>query len=296
MTTTFRGVWPAMLTPLRTDGSPNLGACEQLVDLFAKQGLGGIYLVGSTGQWPLFTMAERKAIAECVVKAAAGKIPVMVHVGAVTTADAVDLAKHAAKIGADAVSAVGPIYFSHSVDAVFDYYTQIGAASDRPLFAYHLSGVSQMSVGPREYAERFLKVPNAAGMKITALDLYSFGLIQGVAGDRLQLFSGADEVMCHALLSGAIGAIGSYYNLWGAECKKAREATAAGDIAMGREFMLRFQAAIADVLANGGMWTFFTTAMKRKHGIDVGRPRPPLAAADKTWSEAEVDRILARLA
>ena len=68
-------------------------------------------------------------MAACVVKAAAGRIPVMVHVGAVTTEDAVALAKHAASIGADAVSAVGPIYFQHSADAVFEYYKRIGAAS-----------------------------------------------------------------------------------------------------------------------------------------------------------------------
>lgn len=295
MVTPFGGIWPAMLTPVTSDGAPSLSACEQLVDLFIRQKLGGIYLIGSTGQWPLFTIPERKAIAECVVKAAAGKIPVMVHVGAVTTADAVDLARHAGKIGADAVSAVGPIYYSHSVDTIFDYYTRIGAASDRPLFAYHLSGVSQMNLGPREYAERFLKVPNAAGMKITALDLYPFGLIQGAVGDRLQLFSGADEVMCHALLSGAVGAIGSFYNLWGPECAKAREATAAGDIATGRAFMLRFQSAIADVLGTGGMWSFLTAAMRVKHGIDVGLPRPPLGAGDKPWADREVARILAKL-
>lgn len=295
MRTRFGGVWPAMLTPLSADGTPSLSACEQLVELFAKQGLGGIYLTGSTGQWPLLTIPERKAIAERVVKAAAGKIPVMVHVGAVSTADAVDLAKHAAKIGADAVSAVGPIYFNHSADAIFEYYTQIGKASDCPLFAYHLSGVSQMNLGPREYAQRFLDVPNAAGMKITACDLYPFGLIQGVAGDKLQLFSGADEVMCHALLSGAIGAIGSFYNLWGAECRKAREATAAGDIATGRTFMLKFQAAIADVLASGGMWSFLAAAMRIKHRIEIGLPRPPLAAADKPWKDSDVEKLLARM-
>src|SRR5688572_29632599 len=101
----FGGVWPAMLTPAAADGSPSLPACERLVDLFARQGLGGIYLVGSTGGWPLFTVGERRAVAECVVAAAAGRLPVMVHVGAASTADAVALAEHAARVGAAAVSA-----------------------------------------------------------------------------------------------------------------------------------------------------------------------------------------------
>ena len=288
----FAGIWPAMFTPMTTDSRPSLPACEQMVDLFARQGLGGIYLVGSTGQWPLLTVDERKSIAETVVKAASGRIPVMVHVGAVATEDAVDLARHAAKIGAAAVSAVGPIYYSHSADSIFEYYRRIGSASDLPLFAYHLSTVSKMALGPREYAARLLEIPNVAGMKITDHDLYPFGLIHAFAGDRLKLFSGADEVMCHAVLSGAIGAIGTFYNVWGPACQAAREATASGDVATGREFMLRFQTAIADILDSGGMWAFIRSAMRLKYSIDVGMPRPPLGATDRPWNDADVQRVL----
>jgi N-acetylneuraminate lyase len=295
MTPRFGGIWPAMITPTTADGRPALPVCEQLVDLFARQGLGGIYLVGSTGQWPLFTVEERKAIAECVVKAAAGRLPVMAHVGAVATADAVALAEHAAHVGAAAVSAVGPIYYPYPADAVFEYYRRIGAATDLPLFAYHLSGVSRMALGPREYAERLLAIPTVAGMKITDQDLYPFGLIHAVAGDRLQLFSGADEVLCHAVLSGAVGAIGTFYNVWGPACASARNATAAGNVASGRAFMLRFQTAIADVLGSGGIWTFLRAAMRLKYGIDVGAPRPPLGATDTPWADADVVRILERV-
>jgi N-acetylneuraminate lyase len=149
-----------------------------------------------------------------------------------------------------------------------------------------------MALGPREDAERLLSVPSVAGMKITDHDLYQFGLIHAFAGDRLQLFSGADEVMCHAVLSGAIGAIGTFYNVWGPACQAAREATAAGDIAAGRAFMLRFQTAIADVLGSGGTWTFIRSAMHLKYGIEVGLPRPPLGATDTPWADADVVRVL----
>jgi N-acetylneuraminate lyase len=295
MKTRFGGVWPAMLTPTDADGRPSLAACEQLVDLFARQKLGGIYLVGSTGQWPLFGVEERKAVAERVVKAAAGRIPVMVHVGAIATADAVALARHAAKVGADAVSAVGPVYYAQRAEGVLEYYRQIAGATDLPLFAYHLSTVNQMPLGPREFAARLMEIPRVVGMKITDHDLYPFGLIHALAGDRLQLFSGADELMCHAVLSGAIGAIGTFYNVWGPACQRARAATAAGDVAAGREFMLRFQTAIADVLESGGTWSFLRTAMRLKYGIEVGMPRPPLGATDRPWNDAEVTKILQRV-
>ena len=288
----FGGVWPAMLTPVGPDGRPDLAACEQLADLFARQGLGGIYLVGSTGQWPLLTVAERKAIADRVVRAAAGRIPVMVHVGAAATADAIELAEHAAAVGAAAVSAVGPTYYGHAPAAVFEFYRRIGSATGLPLYAYHLSGVSEMGLGPRAFAARLLDVPNVAGMKYTGLDLYTLGLIHAAAGDRLQLFSGADEVLCHAVLSGAVGAIGTFYNVWGPACAAARAAAAVGDILTARAFTRGFQTAIADVLDSGGTWSFLRAAMRVKYGIEVGMPRPPLGAADRPWAEADVRRIL----
>ncbi|QDU20018.1 dihydrodipicolinate synthase family protein [Urbifossiella limnaea] len=290
----FAGIWPAMLTPTTSDGRANLPACETLVDLFARQQLGGIYLVGSTGGWPLFSVAERKEIAATVVKAAAGRIPVMVHVGAVSTADAVELAEHAAGLGADAVSAVGPIYYKHPAEVAFGFYRRLGAATPLPLFAYHLSGVNQSSLGPRDVAARLLDIPTVAGMKITDHDLFPFGLIRGVAGDRLRLFSGADEVMCHAVLSGACGAIGTFYNLWGPSCAAARAATEGGDVAAGRAFMLRFQSAIADALA-GGVWSFLRAGMRLKYGLDVGMPRPPLGSSDGVWSDEQVRELLARV-
>jgi N-acetylneuraminate lyase len=292
MKTEFGGLWPAMLTPLTEEGKPAFGALEQLTDLLVRQGLDGLYILGSTGQWPLLSPDERRAIAECVVRTASGRVPVMVHVGAVTTADAVDLARHAARIGAAAVSAVTPIYYPHSADAVFEHYRRVGEAAGLPLFVYHLSLVNQLRIGPQEYVERLLALPNVGGMKITDHDLYTFGLIHASAGDRLRLFSGADELMCHAVLCGAVGAIGTFYNLWGPACRRARQAFASGSVATGRAFMLRFQTSISRAIA-GGSWTFFRAAMRLKYRIDVGMPRPPLGTADKPWSDADVEWLVA---
>lgn len=292
MTPRFTGIWPAMLTPMNRDGKPAMNVLEQMVELFVRQGLDGIYLVGSTGQWPMLSLGERCAIAERVVKTAAGRIPVMVHVGAIATDDACELARHAARIGASAVSSVAPIYYAHSADVIFEHYRRIGAATDLPLYVYHLSIVSQPKMAGDEYVERLLGIPNIGGMKITDGDLFLFGLIHARAGDRLQLFSGADEVMCQAAVSGAVGAIGTFYNLWGPVCRQVRQAFVAGSFDLGRAFMERFQSAIAKVLASGSVWSFLRSAMKIKYSIDVGMPRPPLGIKDRPWEEGEVRRLI----
>ena len=292
MQATFSGLWPAMLTPLDGNGEPNLPVVEQLVEWFVREGLDGLYLLGSTGQWPLLNLDQRRAVAERAVRTAAGRIKTMIHVGAVATEDAAALARHARSIGADAISCVAPIYYSASADATFEHYRRIGEAGELPLFVYHLSQVNQLALDARDYVERLLKLPHIAGMKITDRDLYQFGLIHAYGGERLQLFSGADELLCHAVLCGSIGAIGTFYNVWGRACKKARQEFAAGAIETGRRFMLVFQQAIHEVLRSPGVWSFLRGAMLLKSGIDVGMPRPPLGALDAPWRDDELRRVM----
>jgi N-acetylneuraminate lyase len=293
MTTRFSGLWPAMVTPLDASGRVNEEAIERLVELFIRQDLDGLYVVGSTGGWPLLSVAERRTIVERVVRAAQGRLPIMVHVGAATTADAQALARHAAEVGADAVSSVAPIYYPVSADGVFEHYRRIGAASELPLFVYHLQGITPASTSTADYVERLLALPHIAGMKITSGDLFQFALIHAAGGKRLRLFSGADEVMCQAAVCGAVGAIGTFYNVWGAAGRAARQAFVAGDFTAGRRFMLAFQQALGEILHSGGVWSFLRAAMQRKHGIDIGMPRAPLGMLDRPWDAADVQRLLA---
>lgn len=295
MTKPFAGIWPAMITPLNDDESVNHAAVEQLVERFVEEQLGGLYILGSTGQWPLLTLDTRRAVAERVVQAADGRIPVIVHVGATATEDALQLARHAESIGADGVSSVAPIYYGHSVDDVFLHYQRIGAASSLPLYVYHLSSVSQIALDPRNYAERVMELPQIGGMKITDRDLFQFGVIAGTAGDRLRLFSGADEVVCHAALSGAVGAIGTFYNLWGRAVQRARAQFVAGDYAAGATFMAAFQSVLIEILASRSVWSFLRTAMQRFAQVEIGRPRAPLGQLDREWEEADVDRLVQRV-
>jgi N-acetylneuraminate lyase len=281
-----------MLTPLDADGRPNHSQIEKLVEWFVQHHIEGLYVVGSTGQWPLLGLEDRQSVAERVVRTAAGRLHVMVHVGAVATDDAVLLARHAARIKADAISCVAPIYFPASADVVFEHYRRIGVAGELPLFVYHLSQVTQTSLAAHEYVERLLTLPNIAGMKFTDRDLYQLGLIHAYGGDRLQLFSGADELLCHASVCGAVGAIGTFYNIWGAACRRARREFVEGSFETGRRFMLTFQTVIDRVLRSQSTWSFLRDALRLKSGIDIGAPRPPLGMLDKPWPEDEVRRLV----
>src|SRR5690606_12901364 len=107
----FRGLWPAMFTPVGQDGAPEYVQLEKLTELLVSQQLDGLYILGSTGQGVLFTEEQRKRVTEVVTRVVAGRVPVMVQVGCLTTQESVRLAQHAEKCGADGISSVGPIYF-----------------------------------------------------------------------------------------------------------------------------------------------------------------------------------------
>ncbi|MBM3460285.1 MAG: dihydrodipicolinate synthase family protein, partial [Armatimonadetes bacterium] len=117
MSVWFTGIWPAMVTPLAEDGSVRRESIPLLVEKFVREGAGGLYLLGSTGQGPILTVEERKVVAAETVQAAAGRLPVMVHVGAIRVEDSIELARHCGEIGADAVSSVVPMYYAPSLPA-----------------------------------------------------------------------------------------------------------------------------------------------------------------------------------
>jgi N-acetylneuraminate lyase len=284
-----------MLTPLDRSGNIACTEIDKLVELFVAQQLNGIYVLGSSGQGVVLTEAERRLVAERTVRAAAGRIPVMVHVGAITTDESVRLAKHADEIGASAVSSIGPVYFALSADAIFEHYMRIGNASKLPFFVYQIDLVNQPNLRAEQYVPRILQIPNIAGIKITSLDLSQIGAIAAYGGTRLKIFSGADQLFLPAMLSGADGAIGFFFNLWGAECRAAYQTLLNGNVAAARKFGLAFQQARNHAHAIGA-WSFLIAAMQLRFGVDIGIPRLPLGHDIRTIGDEEVRTVMSVVA
>lgn len=290
METKFQGLWPALLTPTNVDGTPNIHALEKLIDALIAEHVDGLYLLGSTGQGLLFTEAQRCAVAEAAVNAVSRRVPLIVQVGANTTAESVRLAKHAGKAGVDAISAIAPSQYPYGLYGVFEHYRKVAGATQMPFFPYHLATTANFDLDPDEFANRVLALPNISGIKFTSIDLVAMGRIHDICGEKVRIFSGADHLLCHAVLSGAVGAIGSYYNLWPSSCKAAREAVVHGNVSGARTFMLTFQRAIAMTVMD--IWSFLHAGMRLKYGINTGATIPPLGNTNKKWDNAEVERII----
>lgn len=285
----FQGVWPAMFTPVDENGQLNSKELEKLIELQVRQEVDGFYILGSTGQGFLFNEQERMRIAEESISIINGRLPVMVHVGALNTDESVRLAKHAAKLGADAISSVGPIYYHATVPMALEHYRKIATATDRPFFPYQIGSFKTTD----EFIAKLTEMPNVGGMKLTTGNLLEISSIYQKGRSDWSLFSGADELLCHAALCGTAGAIGTTYNLIGDTCKTIRRTFLQGEVEVGAEFMLSLQQIIEEVIPV--IWTFFRRAMILKHGIDIGQPKPPLLAPELPFGDEKVMEMVNKL-
>ena len=202
----LKGALSAAATPLR-DGGAKLDedAFPALVDFFAENGLDGIFALGTTGEGLLLTLEERRRAAELFQEASTGRLTLVVHCGAQTTADSVALAEHAAAVGVDAVAAVAPPYYPFDEQELERHFSAVAdACAPTPFFLYEIAARSGYAI-PLAVVERLrVDVPNLAGLKVsdTPFDRVEPYLVEG-----LDVFVGSEPLAAKALARGAAGVV-----------------------------------------------------------------------------------------
>ncbi|MCC2669898.1 MAG: dihydrodipicolinate synthase/N-acetylneuraminate lyase [Armatimonadetes bacterium] len=279
----FTHNWPAMVTPMHDDGRLRLESVPLLIEKFIEEEAGGVYLCGSTGQGPLLTVEERKAIAEAAVRTAAGRLPVMVHVGAIRVEDAVELARHCGEIGADAVSSVVPMYYPPTLSSSMEHYRRIASASELPFYAYSFA-IPNSTV--ESYVEALMQVPHARGLKFTSLNMYELTRLKIASGGRLNVLSGADESYLAAQAQGADGAIGSTQNVAIRLFAAVEESAVSGRWEEARHRMQLAVQLVHEVTIGCNLASLHT--ILTREGIPCGQPRHPLPhttgdLAERAW-------------
>jgi len=279
----LHGLNAAIITPYGKDGGIDTNAFTKLLAWQMDVGVSGFFVCGSTGEGLYLTTEERKTMAQVAVETVAGRAAVMVHVGAVTTEQAVELAKHAEQIGADAVSSIAPVYYSVGFEATLNHYKAIGGATGLPFFIYHIPHLTGAAL-TADSAVRLTEIPNLAGLKFTDPALYLMRWIFELTGEKLTMLSGPDELHLPALTMGAHGAIGSTYNMLPGAFLRLREAFFAGDIQKAMDIQARCNRMIYHWLQYGGLGAFKATMKLLGH--EVGGPRAPLATLSPEQEKA----------
>ena len=177
----FRGVLIPVITPFHEDSTVDESILRQLVDFYVSASIQGLFALGSSGQGPAMSADERKATAEVIIDQAGGRTPVIIHVGTADTPTTVELAKHAAEAGADAIGVIPPYYYCDAPQsAILEHFKAVSDAAPLPIFIYENPKYCGISISPEFGVTLKREVPAIRGMKV------AYGA--GAMADYVKLF------------------------------------------------------------------------------------------------------------
>lgn len=201
------GIFPALVTPLNEDESVNVQSLERLLERVYDARADGVYICGSTGEGLSLLASARQLVAEVAMKHSPRGKQIIVHVGASTLDDTLHLAKHASDLGATAVSSL-PLA-GMPADKLTDFYRAISRVSKAPIVAYYFPGFTGYQL-TFEQLETVCNLPGVSGVKFTDYDLYA---LSRLSAQGVKMLNGRDEILIAGMLMGAVGGIGSIYNV-----------------------------------------------------------------------------------
>ena len=136
----FEGTTTALITPFKADGTVDLEGLRKNVQFQLKGGVSGLLALGTTGETPTLTDAEKQAVAQTIIKEAKGTVPVMVGASTNDTRKTVKLAQESCDWGADALLIVTPYYNKPMPRGLYEHFKAVNDAVDKPVYVYNIAG------------------------------------------------------------------------------------------------------------------------------------------------------------
>jgi 4-hydroxy-tetrahydrodipicolinate synthase len=225
--TSFRGSFTALVTPFK-NGSVDEKAFRDLVGWQIAEGTNGLVPVGTTGESPTLSHEEHRHVVEWCVEEASGRVPVVAGAGSNSTKEAIDLARHAEKSGADAVLVVTPYYNKPTQEGLYQHFKAINNAIGIPILIYNIPprSVIDMSV---DTMKRLYELPNIAGVKDATANMTRVTQQRAAMGEDFNQMSGEDITALGFMAHGGHGCISVTSNVAPRLCAEFQAACLKGD-------------------------------------------------------------------
>ena len=275
----LKGLIAASFTPMDAQGKINLSVIDKYADLMAKSDMTGVFVCGTTGESQSLTTNERKNILEQWVKSSNGRFKVIVHVGSNSQVEAIELARHAAETGADAIAAMAPCFFKPAtVKELIAFFAPIAkSAGELPFYYYNMPSMTGVSLPVAEFlVEGKKSIPNLAGTKFTHNNLMEMGECLALNNGEFEVLHGYDEILISGLVFGAEAGVGSTYNYLSDVYLGIMKAMESGDLETARKLQMRSIEVVKIIIKYGG-GVRGGKAIMNLIGIDCGSCRLPIA-------------------
>ena len=225
----LEGYCTALITPMR-DGAVDEEAFRALVEWQIAEGVSGLVPCGTTGESPTLSHDEHKRITEICIDVANGRVPVLAGTGSNSTAEAIELTRHAKQAGADAALLVMPYYNKPTQEGMYQHFKAVQDAVEIPQYIYNIPGRSVVNMSVETMA-RLAELPNIVGVKDATADLTRPTLTRLAIPGGFNQMSGEDGTSIGFFAQGGHGCISVTSNVAPRACAEFYAAWKAGDVA-----------------------------------------------------------------
>ncbi len=232
----FKGSCPALLTPFRDDGSVDEDAFAAHVEWQISEGSSGLVPVGTTGESPTLSHAEHKRVVELCIEVANRRVPVIAGAGSNNTLEAIELARHAEKAGADGLLVVTPYYNKPTQKGLFAHFSAVAEAVKAPIIIYNIPGRSVIDMSPETMGKLAAAHKNIVGVKDATGKIERVSEQRITCGKNFIQLSGEDATALGFNAHGGVGCISVTANVAPRLCAELQAATLAGDYVKALEY------------------------------------------------------------
>lgn len=297
MLNVFKGIFPPVPTIVDDNGELDRAGMAVMIDHVISNGADGMLILGSGGEFSHFSSEQRKQITEFSLQHVAGRVPVLIGIACASTAETIQLGKHAEKAGAQGVLVVNPYYAKLSEEARFTHYKRIAEALNVPVFLYNFPELTGQDIGLNVITRLAREVPNIVGIKDTIDNIsHTREIINQVHCFRPDfiIFSGYDEYLLDTLMLGGHGGIPATFNFAPNITRGIYQAVQQNDLATAKALQQQLSGLSPLYALEQPFFGVIKTAIKLS-GVDISTAVVPPALPLNEEKIAQVKNILSRI-
>ena len=289
-----KGIFVPVITPFHDDETIDFPSYKKVIDFVIEGGVHGLLVGGTTGEYHVMSLEERKSLIKAACEHAAGRVPVMAGVGCFTARETIELANYAAECGVEWGLVLPPYYHHTSDEGVVDFYREIAAKSKVGIVIYNYPGATNVHMPP-EMIYELSQEKNIVSVKESA----DFGHLCQVAAltkdvDNFTVFTGEEHFILPTFAVGGQGAFGILINLLPKEFVTMYELIMKNDVNAARDLNRRLSGIYGLMEAEGSPYPGPVKAALDMIGIKGGKVRKPLTQPTdeiKAQLKAQLEKI-----
>ncbi|AFT85277.1 4-hydroxy-tetrahydrodipicolinate synthase [Paraburkholderia phenoliruptrix] len=289
MSVTFKGIVPALITPMTADEEIDEAGLRTLVDRLIDAGVHGLFVLGTNGEFIALNEAEKLRVARIAVDQARGRVPVIAGTGAYATREVIALNHKMQDVGVDAVSVITPYFNGATQQELFTHYERIATGTSLPVMLYTIPAKAGITLNV-DTVRRLAEIPNIRGIKDSGGDFDRLLQLINLRRDDFAVFTGTDSMILWTLIAGGDGAVAATTNAVPGVVMSIWNNFHAGEIDAARRAQESLRA-LRDAFALGTLPVVLKTAATM-----LGMPAGPARAPAQPLDDAARERLAKALA